>query len=556
MKKLSNRLVAKLIKLSWKQKLLMLVLAPWLVFGWWVNSDFVYDDYIVIKDESASFDIEGIGQIFGRRHYPFLPYYRPVTRLTFVAQKAIHGDNSALLYHGANILIASGLGVAVYLFLSLELWKIKKPWPLLGALIILLHPVTSSSVYPAASGRETLLPVMLMVLTLYFYLSDKKHAYVGFLVAFFLALFSKEQAVILPVLVGLLEMMKIKRPEESLKKRGLRLIPVLVITGMYLFVRWMIFKGEELEWADNIKLVLATPVYALTQWLWPMIRLHYEPMKIETWFSPLKTGACLGLLGLSVWMGRIWQKPKVKTWFWWLAILVSLLPSANIIKQDAYFSERYILLAGVFLVGFLGQILTKLKTGKREVAAGLSVILIIVMTVVSWHRGKYFENNLVFAREWSQTSPNYYLPFYNLGRSYEEQGNYTEAKRAYEKSLELEPSFAPNYLNLGTLNLKESELIEAEAYFIVYKNLVPNSSKADYHIGLIKLYSEAYQEARDRFEEAMRIEAFPEGYNNLGITYEMLGEFDLARTSYLKALDLAPDFEAARNNLENLEELD
>lgn len=58
-----------------------------------IRNGFVYDDETLILKEDRPDSVEDFTEIFGQRHFPTVPYYRPVSRLTFRLQHAIHGKN-------------------------------------------------------------------------------------------------------------------------------------------------------------------------------------------------------------------------------------------------------------------------------------------------------------------------------------------------------------------------------------------------------------------------------------------------------------------------------
>jgi len=62
-----------------------------------------------------------------------------------------------------------------------------------------------------------------------------------------------------------------------------------------------------------------------------------------------------------------------------------------------------------------------------------------------------------------------------------------------------------------------------------------------------------YEEARDIYLSATsRNDLSPRAWNGLGVAYEMLGKRKAAREAYEKALELAPDDQAAANNYAHL----
>jgi Flp pilus assembly protein TadD len=63
-------------------------------------------------------------------------------------------------------------------------------------------------------------------------------------------------------------------------------------------------------------------------------------------------------------------------------------------------------------------------------------------------------------------------------------------------------------------------------------------------------------EALQRWQRAVKIDpTYAAAYNNLAIGYEHEGDFDNARTAYLKALQLEPDNASIKQNYELFKEI-
>ena len=69
-----------------------LVLLVGALYGPSLRNDFVYDDRVLIVEAPAPAEAIDALRVFGERHWVNLPYYRPVSRITMVVQKGLHGD--------------------------------------------------------------------------------------------------------------------------------------------------------------------------------------------------------------------------------------------------------------------------------------------------------------------------------------------------------------------------------------------------------------------------------------------------------------------------------
>ena len=104
-----------------------------------------------------------IARVFAERHWPTLPYYRPIARASMLAQKALHGNEPAP-YHVLNVALVAAIALAAFALLRTGALALPLPLAFAGAALFALHPVASSCVYPIASGRETLWPTLFELL--------------------------------------------------------------------------------------------------------------------------------------------------------------------------------------------------------------------------------------------------------------------------------------------------------------------------------------------------------------------------------------------------------
>lgn len=64
----------------------------------------------------------------------------------------------------------------------------------------------------------------------------------------------------------------------------------------------------------------------------------------------------------------------------------------------------------------------------------------------------------------------------------------------------------------------------------------------------------SWREAAFRFEKAIQYDSEnPYAYNNLGVALETVGDFEGARSAYARALEMLPDNDRIRENMEQLE---
>jgi hypothetical protein len=114
-----------------------------------LGNEFIYDDHEVIRLQPVPDSAAGWLRLFAEPHFHGLPYYRPVVRVSLLAQKAWHGDRPAP-FRAGNVLLAGAAALAAWTLLASRSLGIGARAAWLAAALFALHPVMSSCVYPIA----------------------------------------------------------------------------------------------------------------------------------------------------------------------------------------------------------------------------------------------------------------------------------------------------------------------------------------------------------------------------------------------------------------------
>ncbi|RJQ53760.1 MAG: hypothetical protein C4526_05990 [Nitrospiraceae bacterium] len=157
--------------------------------------------------------LEDIGRIFSSPlggGFPFGTYYRPLSELSYGIDYLIWGKDP-MGYHLTDILLHLVNSIMVFFIAGLLYKGIKKgllfAW--IASLLFLLHPL-GSAVVPSIARRQDMLIALLLSLCLLSFVKAERSErnrtawYALSLMIGFLAVFSKESAFVLPVLIGLL----------------------------------------------------------------------------------------------------------------------------------------------------------------------------------------------------------------------------------------------------------------------------------------------------------------------------------------------------------------
>ena len=171
----------------------------------------------------------------------------------------------------------------------------------------------------------------------------------------------------------------------------------------------------------------------------------------------------------------------------------------------------------------------------------------------------------------------------NLAIAYEGEEKNDEAKKYYRMAIALQPDYSTSLRNLAILNNRTANYDSALFYYKKLYTISPTevsnlSGIAKLFLRLkqkdsamvyiqklerintenaadIRLIADIYLDAPDYpkaitlYNKAIAIRPTEDIYNNLAIAYEGLEKFDNAKTAYLSALKIKPDYKLAMSNL-------
>ena len=138
----------------------------------------------------------------------------------------------------------------------------------------------------------------------------------------------------------------------------------------------------------------------------------------------------------------------------------------------------------------------------------------------------------------------------------ENDGEASEAAKAYTRSLELNPRAAGAWVNLGTLRYREGDLQEAERLYRKALEVSDEYALAHFNLGNVCEETGRLDEARERYEHALKLNpSYADAHYNLALVYERRREHMRAVRhwqSYLKLDPASPWAGIARRQLKSL----
>jgi len=530
------------------------------------NNGFVYDDHEVIETLAPLHSAADAAELFVKPHYLNYLYYRPITRLTFAWQRTVWGDNPRP-YHVFNAILAGLVGMAGYLLLRQKRLGLGMLAATLAALWFALHPATSECVYPAASGRESLMPMLFILLATWAYLHDRWPWHVAGMVIFATALLCKEQAAVLPGIFIAIDLLW----HANWRRWLWRWLTALAILFGYFVWRHHIFTGRAIHIAvqHHPLQFWASMLYGLQTTIAPYVPLHYEP-PFAGWFSwPLTLVAVLVLASLIIGAMRavssnrqsaIGNRQSPIFWLTWFVLLQ--LPTAHIVaEQEAGYSERYVALATLAAAGVAGALLQRIAQRRQlELAATIALLLVTGFGIATYLRGQYYFSEKDFVAQWFKTDPQSTGALCGMGLVYEQSGQTDAAIDLYQQALAIDRHTANALNNLANIYLDQGCFDEAARK--LYDLLAVDQSHPEAMVNYAYALGEQAKKdhdpikidrARRWLQKALRLRPnYLKAHLLLGLWYRDAGDQTAARAEFQTVLQLDPGNAMARTQLNKL----
>ena len=140
-----------------------------------------------------------------------------------------------------------------------------------------------------------------------------------------------------------------------------------------------------------------------------------------------------------------------------------------------------------------------------------------------------------------------------LGHARQERGELAEAKRWYQRALEVDPTYQPARYNLATAVEAEGDLAGAKQLYSSVIRAEPDNVPALYNLAALLQADGDFSEAMLTYLDVIALEpTHARAHNNLGNALVEARRPSDALPYYLKALTLDPNQADAHNNLANL----
>ena len=595
--------------------MLLLFCIPLILYSISLTFGFVYDDIPLIFNNPWITDFRHIPDILSSSAWAFEKedsnYYRPLFMLALMAEHYVFGFK-AWGFHLVSMILHSLNAVMVFLVVSLlfsrnavrakadsaSSLKTIHVSAFLAGLVFALHTINTESVVWISAVSELLFTLLLLI-SFYLYIKAEdgpKRALPISVLCFFLALLTKETAIVLVLLIPAYEFSNHGR---ALCKRWRAYLPYLVTAAVYMAIRTSIVGG-----------VVHHKVIDLSAWesllnVFPLIARYFAKLMIPLGLSivypipPIHSiGAPAAIIGVAAALfflcALLFFRKNSFVFFGLLWIFIPLLPAMYVPAISlSSMADRYLYLSTVgfamlaaYLAGFLFLRAKPAGYGRLAVALVTAIILIgysagTVMSSLVWKDDSTLWTNavrkfpesaitrlmladtlkkmgrtdsaLTHYRATLRIKPDYKDAHYNVADLYQQRGNHANAIIHYKEILRIDPRHFTAHYRLAISYRRMGDTAGAIASYKEVLRIKPDHKDSLYNLALLYQYVGDNKNAIARYKTLIRLNpGDKEAHYNMGFIYAGEGLLDNAAVEFEAALAIDPSHGKARFQLDRV----
>jgi tetratricopeptide (TPR) repeat protein len=519
------------------------------------NAPFYFDDVDNIVSNPAIRSLEYFKSPLESRidlegNLPYAMRTRFVGYLTFALNYSVHGlDVNG--YHMVNILIHIINALLVYWLVTLLL---RMPYLASGGgtyagnerffaflcgIVFISHPIQTQAVTYVVQRLSSLMTMFYLV-SFVMYVKARLSKPLGKGLAFYvlslsaavLAMLTKENAVTLPFVVLLCEVMFNR---DGIKKRALYLGPFVLTL---LIIPVALAAGTGWSYGSIIKSALAiTSSEDISSWGYFLTESRVLVTYLRLFFLPRREERLVSF-------GFLW-------FFVTLSVESSVIPIADVIFEH----RMYLPSVGAIIAIVASMvILTDSYGWKRAKKASVPVLagVIALFSIMAYSRNSIWQEGQDGIMLWADVvskSPGKARPHFSLGEAYYEKGMHEKAMEELRKAMILKPDYTGKHDMKGVQRVL-GQYVSAVSKYEAAQRDNPDSAEAHSNLGAVYEALGRYEDAEKEYEDALRVDpGYARAHNNLGVIHDRHGRYEDAIREYRSALSIVPDYSKAHNNL-------
>ena len=431
--------------LNGKLAVLFLIAACVLIYlpTFWYGFSPMDERWLIFKQQEMMSHLSNMPTLFKSSMMGM--YYRPICMSSFMLD-LVMGNGSAFIFHFTNVLLHVLCTVLLYRFL-IQI-NLSRNFAFFALLIFAVHPINVHTVAWIPGRNDSLLCLFTLLscsLLLSYFKTKKIHHFILHLLVFGLALFTKENAIVLPVIYFLLWFVFAKTENK-------KSILVPALSWLIVGIVWFLLRKHFVDYLP--------PAYygsfGRSLWFFLEALISYSG-KI---FLPIEQSVLPNLrdmsiipflivvLALAILAFKVgFENKKIAffglAWFY-IFLAIPAWTGATSTNADQYEHRIYTSLIGAFI--FLSQLKITINptTVKR-----LALVVIIVFSTKTVLRCNVYKNEFSYAKAATVEAPSIALFHDMLGYMYVEKNEFGKAIENFNVAIDLDPHRTEFYNNRG-----------------------------------------------------------------------------------------------------------
>ena len=533
------------------------------------KSEFLnYDDNLYIAQNQPL--IKGdISTLFSEY---YANQYAPLAMTIMSVEAKIFGMDAAKLKI-LSVILHLLCAFLIYYFLNLLLNRQKLA--VIVAMLFVLHPLHTESVSWLAASMKIVPYAIFFMLGLISYTSyvtnKKKSNYILALVFMLCAAFCKEQAVVFPIALFIIDY--IKDRHEPIKKILIEKIPFFMLAIVFGIITLNMTKNMQgdatsIDFSFFDRLIFAgwAVTHYVTASLIPIqlsgFYTYPEPSHIPVYYyiGPLVA------LSLVCWCIRAYKRQQkiIAAGIAFFLVNIALTSTTTLMQvRDVIMADRYAYLALIglllVLVHVVLQLIERKPALKNMLITGIGIYAIVLAYLTFdqskiWINSETLFSDVVSKEERKDGSKNSFLalPYNNLGIAQKQKGNYTSAMANYNRAIESNVNYAKAWMNRGNVYLDQNENQKALADYDKGIELDPDNAVVWSNRGTVYARLNQMDQSILDYNHALELNPnYADAIANRGFVYYSMGDFDSAVTDLNRYFQFRPN-DHSRINLKAL----
>jgi len=385
-------------------------------------------------------------------------YYRPISRLTFLADKFLSGPHESFM-HLENILLHATSCILVF-FISSRLARLRglesPAVPLVAALLFGLHPITTEPVN-WISGRTDLLAAVFLLTSLLLLLrhlaSNGMYSLAAACCSFFLATLAKETALFwFPAVLFFVHCYRREHADVStgIKRRSGHGSPLVYVVLSLVPLAYFVLRHAALSRKDQgisiavrgavagsfdvmnkLRITLKVFGFYLKKLILPL-PLNFAIVQVSNWYVPV------GIAGIVFCCYLLYRRGTLGA----LQLIgISIITPALLVPLGRMawtpLAERYLYMPAAFVVMSLVILAAERLRGYNYSQMAVVIPLLLLITgsgYTTYRRNIVWQSNLTLFQDCVEQSPDCPAAWNELARALQNEGRTEEAMRIFRKN--------------------------------------------------------------------------------------------------------------------------